>query len=141
MKYELSNGKMVNIPDDEIKGYMKSLDLTKDEAIEMWLDDEGYTENNEQMELEQKAKDSGVMRDIHGASAMDKTKSKSAKPKVVKVSDEKRDLFDLIYDTLRDYQVDFDGKTTILKDNKLIQFEINGKIFKIDLIEQRPKKK
>lgn len=141
MKYELSNGKVVNIPDDEIKGYMKSLDLTKDEAIEMWLDDEGYTENEEQMELEQKAKDSGVMRDIHGASAMDKTKSKSAKPKVVKVSDEKRDLFDLIYDTLRDYQVDFDGKTTILKENKLIQFEINGKIFKIDLIEQRQKKK
>lgn len=141
MKYELSNGKVVNIPDDDIKGYMKSLDLTKDEAIEMWLDDEGYTENNEQMELEQKAKDSGIMRDIHGASAMDKTKSKSAKPKVVKVSDEKRDLFDLIYDTLRDYQVDFDGKTTILKENKLIQFEINGKTFKIDLIEQRPKKK
>lgn len=141
MKYELSNGKVVNIPDDEIKGYMKSLDLTKDEAIEMWLDDKGYTENEEQMELEQKAKDSGVMRDIHGASAMDKTKSKSAKPKVVKVSDEKRDLFDLIYDTLRDYQVDFDGKTTILKENKLIQFEINGKTFKIDLIEQRPKKK
>ena len=141
MKYELSNGKVVNIPDDDIKGYMKSLDLTKDEAIEMWLDDEGYTENNEQMELEQKAKESGIMRDIHGASAMDKTKSKSAKPKVVKVSDEKRDLFDLIYDTLRDYQVDFDGKTTILKENKLIQFEINGKTFKIDLIEQRPKKK
>ena len=141
MKYELSNGKVVNIPDDDIKGYMKSLDLTKDEAIEMWLDDEGYTENNEQMELEQKAKDSGIMRDIHGASAMDKTKSKTAKPKVVKVSDEKRDLFDLIYDTLRDYQVDFDGKTTILKENKLIQFEINGKTFKIDLIEQRPKKK
>lgn len=141
MKYELSNGKVVNIPDDDIKGYMKSLDLTKDEAIEMWLDDEGYTENNEQMELEQKAKESGVMRDIHGASAMDKTKSKSSKPKVVKVSDEKRDLFDLIYDTLRDYQVDFDGKTTILKENKLIQFEINGKTFKIDLIEQRPKKK
>ena len=135
------NGKTVNIPDVEIKNYMKSLGIDEEEAIEMWLDDEGYTENEEQMELEQKAKDSGVMRDIHGASAMDKTKSKSAKPKVVKVSDEKRDLFDLIYDTLRDYQVDFDGKTTILKENKLIQFEINGKTFKIDLIEQRPKKK
>ena len=33
------------------------------------------------------------------------------------------------------------GKTTILKENKLIQFEINGKTFKIDLIEQRPPKK
>ena len=137
MKYELSNGKVVNIPDDEIKGYMKSLDLTKDEAIEMWLDDEGYTENEEQMELEQKAKDSGVMRDIHGASAMDKTKSKSAKPKVVKVSDEKQTLFAEILSNLEyDYE-----KVEVLKQNKLIQVEINGKIFKIDLIEQRPKKK
>ena len=135
------NGKTVNIPGAEIKNYMKSLGIDEEEAIEMWLDDEGYTENEEQMELEQKAKDSGIMRDIHGASAMDKTSKKSSKPKVVKVSDEKRDLFDLIYDTLRDYQVDFDGKTTILKENKLIQFEINGKTFKIDLIEQRPKKK
>ena len=137
MKYELSNGKVVNIPDDDIKGYMKSLDLTKDEAIAMWLDDEGYTENNEQMELEQKAKDSGVMRDIHGASAMDKTKSKSAKPKVVKVSDEKQTLFAEILSNLEyDYE-----KVEVLKQNKLIQVEINGKIFKIDLIEQRPKKK
>ena len=42
---------------------------------------------------------------------------------------------------VKDYEIDFDGKTTILKENKLIQFEINGKIFKIDLIEQRNKKK
>ena len=134
------NGKSVNIPDTEIKNYMKMLDLTQEQAIEMWLDDEGYTENEEQLELDQKAKASGIMRDIHGASAVDKTEKKPVK-KTVKVSDEKKDLFDLIYDTLRDYQVDFDGKTTVLKENKLIQFEINGKTFKIDLIEQRPKKK
>ena len=134
------NGKSVNIPDKEIESYMKSLDLTKEQAIEMWLDDEGYTDNEEQLELEKKAKESGIMRDIHGASAIDKTEKKST-PKTVKVSNEKRDLFDLLYDTLRDYEVDFDGKTTVLKENKLIQFEINGKVFKIDLIEQRPKKK
>lgn len=133
------NGKSVNIPDKEIESYMKSLDLTKEQAIEMWLDDEGYTDNEEQLELEKKAKESGIMRDIHGASATDKAKKTT--PKTVKVSEEKRDLFDLLYDTLRDYSVDFDGKATILKENKLIQFEINGKTFKIDLIEQRPKKK
>lgn len=135
------NGKTVNIPDEEIKGYMKSLDISEEEAVEMWLDDEGYTENGEQLELDKKAKESGIMRDIHGASATDKTEKKLSKPKVVKVSEEKRDLFTLLYDTLRDYEIDFDGKTTILKENKLIQFEINGKTFKIDLIEQRNKKK
>jgi hypothetical protein len=131
------NGKTVNIPDVEIKSYMKSLGIDEEEAIEMWLDDEGYTENEEQMELEQKAKDSGIMRDIHGASAMDKTTKKSSKPKVVKVSDEKQMLFNEIRANLEDL---FDN-VEILKENKLIQVEINGKIFKIDLIEQRPKKK
>lgn len=134
------NGKTVNIPDEEIKNYMKSLGISKDEAVEMWLDDEGYTENEEQLELDKKAKDSGIMRDIHGASAKDKTEKKPTKTKVIKVSDEKRDLFNLLHDTLKDYEMDFNGKTTVLKENKLIQFEINGKTFKIDLIEQRPKK-
>ena len=133
------NGKSVIVPDKEIESYMRSLDLTKEQAIEMWLDDEGYTDNEEQLELEKKSKESGIMRDIHGASAMDKAKKTT--PKTVKVSEEKRDLFDLLYDTLHDYGIDFDGKATILKANKLIQFEINGKTFKIDLIEQRNKKK
>lgn len=133
------NGKSVNIPDKEIESYMKSLNLTKEQAIETWLDDEGYTDNEEQLELEKKAKENGIMRNIHGASATDKVKKTA--PKTVKVSEEKRDLFSLLYDTLHDYGIDFDGKATILKENKLIQFEINGKVFKIDLIEQRNKKK
>lgn len=129
------NGKSVNIPDKEIESYMKSLDLTKEQAIEMWLDDEGYTDNEEQLELEKKAKESGIMRDIHGASATDKAKKTT--PKTVKVSEEKQMLFNEIRANLEDV---FDN-VEILKENKLIQVEIFGKIFKIDLIEQRPKKK
>lgn len=129
------NGKSVNIPDKEIESYMKSLDLTKEQAIEMWLDDEGYTDNEEQLELEKKAKESGIMRDIHGASAIDKAKKTT--PKTVKVSDEKQQLFNDICCGLDDLAYDL----TVLKENKLIQVEINGKIFKIDVIEQRNKKK
>ena len=129
------NGKSVNIPDKEIESYMKSLDLTKEQAIEMWLDDEGYTDNEEQLELEKKAKESGIMRDIHGASAMDKAKKTA--PKTVKVSEEKQRLFNDICCRLDDLVDDL----TVLKENKLIQVVINGKIFKIDLIEQRNKKK
>ena len=44
MKYQVGN-KIVNIPDAEIKNFMKSLDLTKEEAIQMWLEDNGYEEN------------------------------------------------------------------------------------------------
>ena len=57
MKYKLENGKEINIPDADIKNYMKTLDLTEEEAIEMYLDDEGYTENDEVEELTKKAKE------------------------------------------------------------------------------------
>lgn len=138
MQYIL-NKKKINISDAEIEKSMRLLEITKDEAIQMWLEDEGYLENEEQEKLCEKAKENRVTATIHDAG--NKTKRKPSKPKTVKVSEEKRDLFSLLYDTLRDYEVDFGGKTTILKENKLIQFEINGKTFKIDLIEQRPPKK
>ena len=64
-------------------------------------------------------------------------KSREKKPKTVKVSDEKKELFDMIYGGLID---NYGGNVEILKENKLIQVKINEKIFKVDLIEQRMKK-
>ena len=43
--YLLANGKVVRIPMEEIQKQMRLLRLTKDEAIQMWLEDEGYLEN------------------------------------------------------------------------------------------------
>ena len=139
MIYEL-NGKKVKIPDAEIEKSMKALDLTKEEAIEMWLEDEGYLDNDEQAELDKKAKDSGILHTIHGAGDKQNRK-KSDKPKVVKVSDEKKALFTEIKENLEYFAEESGGKVTVEKENKLILFEINGKTFKIDLIEQRAKKK
>lgn len=139
MVYEL-NGKKIKIPDAEIEKSMKLLDLTKDEAIEMWLEDEGYLHNEEQEELVKKVKESGILQTIHGAGDKDKRK-KSDKPKVVKVSDEKKELFTVIKENLEWFAEESGGNVKIEKENKLILFEINGKTFKIDLIEQRPKKK
>lgn len=138
MRYDF-NGKMVNIPDQEIEKAMKNLNLTKDEAIEMWLEDEGYIDNPEQLKLCQKAKDNKITATIHQASG-DRPK-KQSKPKTVKVSSEKQDLFTLLEVTLDDYCKEMGGKRTILNPNKLIQVELNGKTFKIDLIEQRKPKK
>lgn len=138
MRYDF-NGKMVNIPDQEIEKAMKNLNLSKDEAIEMWLEDEGYIDNPEQLELCQKAKDNKITATIHQASG-NKPK-KQLKPKTVKVSSEKQDLFTLLEVILDDYCKENGGKRTILNPNKLIQVELNGKTFKIDLIEQRKPKK
>ena len=134
MKYTLPTGKTINIPDKEIEQSMKSLDLTREEAIEMYLEDEGYLDNDEQIKLDEKAKKVKI---DHQASAIDKTEKKEKKVREVKVSDEKQLLFAEIVASLaengRNYQ--------ILKENKLISVQIGEKIFKIDLIEQRMSKK
>ena len=62
------------------------------------------------------------------------------KPKTVKVSEEKQQLFMDLMTFLDDYVKEINGSYDILKLNKLFQVEINGKVFKIDLIEQRTKK-
>lgn len=127
------NGRNLTIPDNELSALMK-LDLTKEEAIQTWLEDNEYLDNEEQIELDIKAKKVKI---DHGASAMDKTEKKPRTPRTVKVSDEKVALFEILVGNLMENYENVD----ILKENKLIQVEIGGKIFKIDLIEQRPKKK
>lgn len=134
MRYNF-NGKSINIPDAELEKSMKILGMTKEEAIEMWLEDEGYLDNEEQAELEQKAKENKITATIHGASATEK--KKQSKPKTVKVSDEKATLFAEILSNL---QYDYEN-VEVLKENKLIQVKIGEKIFKVDLIEQRKPKK
>lgn len=133
MKYQVGS-KTVNIPDAEIQKFMKSLDLTKEDAIQMWLEDNGYEENEEQAELDAKAKKVKI---DHGASAVDKTK-KEKKPRPKVASDEKKELFDEIFSNLSDV---YGQNARIEKENKLIIVQIGEKTFKIDLIEQRKPKK
>ena len=133
MKYTLPNGKNVNIPDKEIEKNMKLLEISKEDAIEMWLEDEGYLDNEEQNELDEKAKKVKI---DHGASAVDKTEKKEKKPREIKVSDEKQALFGEIVEKLAENGRNYE----ILKENKLICVKIGEKTFKIDLIETRQKK-
>lgn len=134
MRYTLPNGKNVNIPDEEIKKSMKALDLTKEDAIQMWLEDNDYEVNEEQAELDAKAKKVKI---DHGASAMDKTKSKEKKPRPKVASDEKQTLFSQIFDNLSQ---NYGENAKIEKENKLILVKIGEKEFKVDLIEKRPPK-
>lgn len=131
--YELGKRK-IRIPDEDINKYMKNHGLTQDEAIQVWLEDEGYLENEEQEILEAKAKENRITATIHEAG--DKVKRKRSTPRTVKVSDEKQQLFNEITETLEVSGLEFE----ILKENKLIQVKIGEKVFKIDVIEQRTKK-
>jgi hypothetical protein len=125
-------GKQIRITDEEIAVAMKNLGLSEPEAIQMWLEDEGFLDNEEQEALCEKAKENKVRVQGEGL----KERKPREKPKTVKVSDEKAQLFNEIVENLKENGRNFE----ISKQNKLILVKINEKVFKIDLIEQRTKK-
>ena len=135
MLHKMENGKTIKIDDKTIANLMDVLGLTKKEAIQTYLEDEGILENNEQVALDKKA---STMTKVHDASRkMPKTRKKPE----IKVSDEKKFIFDLILTSLRENDEILPENVTVLKENKLIQVQINDKIIKLDLIQQRPPKK
>ena len=137
MRYTLENGKIVNISDKDIENKMKLFELTKEEAIQLWLEDNDYLVNEELEELDAKAKKVKI---DHGAQAT-KPRKKSEKPRTVKVSDAKKEFFSQLSQFLTDFSAENDANYTILKENKLFQVEFGGEIFKLDLIQQRKSKK
>lgn len=134
MVYNL-NGKNIKIPDEEIKKNMEILDLSEDEAIQLYLEDEGYLENEEVAELTKKAKDSGIMSTIHGA--------KAEKPKA-KVERERKEnpTKERIIAEIGKFLCQLDGISGVNITNigKIIEFECENKHFKLDLIQKREKK-
>ena len=127
--------KTINIPDATIKEYEKCFELSTEEAIKMYLEEEGYLDNAELDELEEKAEKNKVS--VRGEAKSKTERKKASKPKVVKVSDTKKELFSKISQFLTDT---FGENAEILKENKLIQVKIGEDMFKIDIIQQRKPK-
>ena len=132
MTYKMDNGKTINIPDKEIKKLMSSLELSQQDAIDLWLCDNNLEEDEEQAELDEKAKKVKIDRDI----VVQKPKKERKTPER-KVSDEKKALFSEILSDLQDV---YKENVEVLTENKLISVKIGNKTFKIDVIEQRTKK-
>ena len=131
MRYDF-NGKNIVIPDSELNKLMSSLDISQDEAIDLWLCDNGYDEDEEQEKLDEKASKVKILKEIDK-----KSPKKERKPVVRKISDEKKALFSEILSDLQDV---YGENVEVLTENKLISVKINGKTFKIDVIESRTKK-
>ena len=135
MKYTMGSGKVINVPDAEIEKIASGLGISKLEAMQVWLEDNEIELNEEQEQLDKKAKNAKIDRQVD-----QKPRKKSEKPKTVKVSDAKQALFAYIKTAIEGYCLNHSGKCEVLKENKLISVEIDGKVLKIDLIEQRQPK-
>ncbi len=128
MKYNF-NGKEINIPDAEIEHNMKALDIYKKEAIEMWLDDNDYTENEVVEELTAKAKT------VKRYEKADKPRKATTKER--KVDEEKKRLLDLC-------RVPIEGAggiVTNVKNEAEFSFTFGNNCYTVKLVKHRPPKK
>ena len=135
MLYKINEKKLINIPDEEIEKSMKILELTKEEAIQMWLDDNNYTTNEVVETLTKKAKENKSA--LIGARANAENK-KTERPK--KDNPVKREIIDLLKNALKDYKNLQINNIKVENDTKIIIFSIDNREFKLDLIEKRMKK-
>jgi hypothetical protein len=132
--YKLENGKIIRISEKTIENLMTQLGLDREDAIQVYLEDEGYEINEEQEELTQKAKDNRVTATIHKAEAKKKERKKVER----KPNPDKEFLISMLAEDL-DRCEDCDN-IKVENVGKLITFEYKGKKFKLDLIETRVKK-
>lgn len=128
MKYNF-NGKEINIPDVEIEKNMKVLDISKDEAIGMWLDDNDYTENEVVEELTKKAKE------VKRYEQADKPRKERKVER--KVDEEKKRLLNLC-------RVPIEGAggiVTNVKNEAEFSFTFGDNCYTVKLVKHRPPKK
>lgn len=131
------NGKNLRIPDEDLKRNMEILHLTKDEAIQLWLEDEGYLENAVVEELTAKAKTNKISREAKS----DKPRKKSTRER--KPDLEKEKIIDILANCLINNAdvLKLDANAVeIINKGKIIEFTIGENHYKLDLIKKRAKK-
>lgn len=126
-------GKKVNIKEEEITKLMKTLEITEEEAIDTWLFDHDYVNNEQAQILIDKAK----VNKTDKLYVNDKTKRKPVE-RVVKTNPTKEKIIDIMASALRNELMP--ELIQITNKSKLIEFTYNGKQYKLDLIEKRVKK-
>jgi hypothetical protein len=136
IEYELDENVVVKIPREEIERTMKGLGCSEDDACWIWCEDNGKIDNDEQNELDKKAKESRITATIHQARAETTKERKKVERKPDQVKDE-------LVENLKAFLIEqcFMENVTITKIGKLVEFDCGGEHFKLDLIRQRPPKK
>lgn len=133
--YELEENQIIKIPQEDIDRLMKLPDIkTVDDACWVWCEDNGKIINEEQEELDKKAKASRITATIHQA----KAETQKERKKVERKADQTKDsLVEQLADYLKTSGI---ANVQIVKIGKLIEFDIGGEHFKLDLIRQRKPK-
>ena len=127
------NNKVVKIPQKEIDNLMKTLELTEQEAIETWLDDNDYTTNEQVEELNKKAKVNGTTKICARVNVENKKVERERKANPTKAL-----IIDQLWQKLA--EIEHISNLKIENKEKLITFSLNGNDYKLDLVQKRAKK-
>lgn len=127
--------KEVKVPDEEIKNLIDKLELTEQEAIQTWLEDEGYEVNEEVERLTAKAKANGTARINARANVENKKTTRERKANPVK-----EEIIQILANALKNSQNLPINAIKIENIGKIITFKVENREFKLDLIEKRQKK-
>ena len=132
MRYTFE-GKTITIPDTELEKSMKILNISRDEAVQLWLEDNDYYENEEVEILTAKAKENHAVQ--HGA--VNTNKSRAATKRERRPDVEKEEIIH----KLAEFLETIGTSVEITNKSKIIEFNIGENHYKVDLIKQRPPKK
>lgn len=137
MRYELENGKFVNIPEKDIEYLMNKYKLTKDWAIYAWLVDEEYITDPTVEKLEKKAKENKISRDARAIKPKTERKAREKKENPLK-----KEIIEIIFTVLQNKLIEHEDFSYINVTNKekYVDFAIGNRTFTINLIEHRGKK-
>ena len=125
------NGKPIKIPMADIAKYMAKLGITQSEAIELWLTDNDYMDNEEVNRLSQQAKDNKTNLRADAGERKKREVTKKENPT-------KEGIIRVLAATLENIGA---VNIKITNVNKLVEFEMDGNNFKLDLVQKRQPKK
>lgn len=114
----------------EILNYMKTLDLTREEAEQLWEDDNSDEMTPEQAELTEKAK-------CLGRHMGESSKVRKPREKVRKVDEEKKMILAEFVESLNG----INAEITEVKTETEIAFKYGGNVYTVKLTKHRPPKK
>ena len=119
--------------ENEILHLMKALDISREEAEQLWEDDNNDYESDEMKEMAEKAKKNGLLK--VGARQVEPAKEKKTRER--KPNEDKRFLIDCLFDSLKDFD-----NCEIVNPERQIDFWLNGIHYSVTLTAHRaPKKK
>lgn len=122
-------------PDEKwIEQAMKSLEITREEALDLWACDHDEEENEEQNTLDKKASKVKVDRGAGGGN-----KKVDRKPREKKVNAEKQAIITSVFNAIRTDFSDISA-ITVRNDEKYVDFTLNGVEYTLNLVAHRPKK-